>query len=155
MEETISTSTQGLLLEGMRRLDEMGRIAEQLPSMTAVFDFVPEVLSERLGELPDELNGILRLIDGERTLSDLLDLSPFDDLSTLSILAKLYFDGVLRQVAGALRSVTTGPDVREALKRSDERRGETVVQRTSSADVYRDAERSRASFRPQLLRRGS
>jgi hypothetical protein len=30
-EETISMSTQGLLMEGMRRLDEWGRLLEQLP----------------------------------------------------------------------------------------------------------------------------
>jgi len=48
-----------------------------------------------LNEIPDELNGILRLFDGKRTLIDVVDESPFEDLSTLSTITKLYFEGLL------------------------------------------------------------
>ena len=37
-EDIIPTSTQGLLMEGMRRLDEWGRVLEQLPPLETVFD---------------------------------------------------------------------------------------------------------------------
>jgi hypothetical protein len=50
---------------------------------------------ERLTEIPDELNAILRLLDGRRNLMDIIDESPFDDLSTLSVISKLYFEGLL------------------------------------------------------------
>jgi CheY-like chemotaxis protein len=85
-----------LLMEGLRRVDELGRLAEQLPPETAVVDIDHEALASRLNEIPDELNGILRLIDGKRTLVDLIDASPFDDLSTLTVLSKFYFEGLLR-----------------------------------------------------------
>lgn len=100
-EEIIQTSTQGLLMEGMRRVDEWGRLAEQLPSAAAVFDVDHEALAERLMEIPDELNGILRLLDGTRSLMVVIDESPFDDLSTLSVISKLYFEGLLVQVGDA------------------------------------------------------
>jgi DNA-binding response OmpR family regulator len=100
-EEIIQTSTQGLLMEGMRRVDEWGRLAEQLPSAAAVFDVDHEALAERLMEIPDELNGILRLLDGTRSLMVVIDESPFDDLSTLSVISKLYFEGLLLQVGDA------------------------------------------------------
>ncbi len=93
--EMIATSTQGLLMEGMRRVDEWGRLSEQLPSLDAVFDVDHETLVERLTEIPDELNAILRLLDGRRNLIDIIDESPFDDLSTLSVISKLYFEGLL------------------------------------------------------------
>src|SRR5947207_13006973 len=93
--EMISTSTQGLLMEGMRRVDEWGRLSEQLPSLDVVFDVDHETLVERLTEIPDELNAILRLLDGRRNLMDIIDESPFDDLSTLSVISKLYFEGLL------------------------------------------------------------
>ena len=93
--DQISTSTQGLLMEGMRRVDEWGRLSEQLPSLDVVFDVEHETLMERLTEIPDELNSILRLLDGRRTLIDIIDESPFDDLSTLSVISKLYFEGLL------------------------------------------------------------
>jgi CheY-like chemotaxis protein len=93
--DVIPTSTQGLLMEGMRRVDEWGRLSEQLPSLDVVFDVDHETLVERLTEIPDELNSILRLLDGRRNLMDIIDESPFDDLSTLSVISKLYFEGLL------------------------------------------------------------
>ncbi len=94
-DEVITTSTQGLLMEGMRRVDEWGRLAEQLPPALAVFEVASEQLMERLNEIPDELNAILKLFDGRRTLLDVVDDSPFEDLSTLQTVSKLFFEGLL------------------------------------------------------------
>ncbi len=94
-EDIIPTSTQGLLMEGMRRVDEWGRLLEQLPPLETIFEVDHEQLVERLNEVPDELNAILRLFDGRRTLLDVVDESPFEDLSTLSTISKLYFEGLL------------------------------------------------------------
>ncbi len=94
-EDIIPTSTQGLLMEGMRRVDEWGRLLEQLPPLATIFDVDHEQLVERLNEIPDDLNGIMRLFDGKRTLLDVIDDSPFEDLSTLSTITKLFFEGLL------------------------------------------------------------
>lgn len=94
-EDVISTSTQGILMEGMRRVDEWGRLLEQLPPLETVFEVDHVQLMERLNEVPDELNGILKLFDGKRTLLDVVDESPFEDLSTLSTITKLFFEGLL------------------------------------------------------------
>lgn len=94
-EDIIPTTTQGLLMEGMRRVDEWGRLLEQLPPLSTVFEIDHDALVERLNEIPDELNGILRLFDGKRTLLDVVDESPFEDLSTLSTVTKLFFEGLL------------------------------------------------------------
>jgi DNA-binding response OmpR family regulator len=94
-EDVIGGSTQAILMEGMRRVDEWGRLCEQLPPLSTVFEIDHEQLLERLNEIPDELNGILRLFDSARTLSDVVDDSPFEDLSTLSTITKLYFEGLL------------------------------------------------------------
>lgn len=91
----IEASTNALLMEGLRRVDELGRLAEQLPPENTLVDIDHEALLGRLNEIPDELNGVLRLIDGKRTLLDLIDDSPFDDLSTLTVLSKFYFEGLL------------------------------------------------------------
>jgi DNA-binding response OmpR family regulator len=94
-EDIIPTSTQGLLMEGMRRVDEWGRLLEQSPPLETVFEIDRDQLIERLSEIPDELNGILRLLDGRRTLLQVVDESPFEDLSTLSTITKLFFEGLL------------------------------------------------------------
>ncbi|MET0594127.1 MAG: response regulator [Polyangiaceae bacterium] len=106
-DDIIEVSTQGILMEGMRRVDEWGRLLEQLPPLTTVFDVDHAQLLERLNEIPDELNGILKLFDGKKTLLDVVDGSPFEDLSTLSTITKLYFEGLLipRMTDGAAGDV--------------------------------------------------
>jgi DNA-binding response OmpR family regulator len=94
--DNISIGTAALVMEGMRRIDEWGRLAEQLPSSASVFTVDPDAFLERLAEIPDELNPVLRLFDGQRTLMAVIDESPFDDLSTLTVVSKLFFEGVLR-----------------------------------------------------------
>ena len=94
-EDVVEVGTSALVMEGMRRADEWGRLVEQLPPLTTVFEVDHERLLNRLSEIPDELNGILRLLDGRRSLSDIVDESPFEDLSTLSTLSKLYFESLL------------------------------------------------------------
>ena len=88
-EDVVEQSTAELVMEGMRRADEWGRIIEQLPPLTASFEVDHERLIDRLSEIPDELNGILRLLDGRHTLMDVVDESPFEDLSTVTTLSKL------------------------------------------------------------------
>ncbi|HWL85959.1 MAG TPA: response regulator [Polyangiaceae bacterium] len=98
-EDIIGTSTQGILMEGMRRVDEWTRLLEQLPPLSTIFEIDHGQLLDRLNEIPDELNGILRLFDGHRSLMDVVDESPFEDLSTLSTISKLYFEGLLIHLA--------------------------------------------------------
>ena len=98
--ERIEVSTQGLLLEGMRRLDEWGRMLEQLPPLETVFEIDYRQLAERLSEIPDEVNGLLRLFDARRSLSRVVDDSDFEDLAALGIISKLYFEGLVREAGG-------------------------------------------------------
>jgi len=93
--EVIAMSSQGLLMEGMRRLDEWGRLLEQLPALDTRFVIDYEELRERLAELPDELNTMLRLFDGRRTLVEIIDASEYGDLEGLEVISKLYFEGLI------------------------------------------------------------
>ncbi len=93
--DVIELSSQGLLMEGMRRVDEWGRLAEQLPPFDLVCEVDYRELAERLAELPDEINGILRLFDGRRNLMHVVDDSDFADLEALNVISKLYFEGLI------------------------------------------------------------
>lgn len=98
----IELSTQGLLMEGMRRMDECGRILEQIPP-SSLFMVDHDQLASRLSELPDDANPILRLFDGKTTLEDVLRSSSEDDLTTLTLVSRLVEQGVL--VAPAARPI--------------------------------------------------
>ncbi len=95
VEQRIRASTQAILMEGMRRIDEWGRLLEQIPSLDNVFEVSEEELVERLAEIPDEINGILKHIDGRRSLMQILDAVAEDDLETLTAITKLYFEGII------------------------------------------------------------
>ena len=96
--DVIELSSQGLLMEGMRRVDEWGRLCEQLPPLNTVFEVDYKELSERLAEIPDEINGILRLFDGRRSLMQVVDDCEFSDLEALNVISKLYFEGLIYDV---------------------------------------------------------
>jgi DNA-binding response OmpR family regulator len=93
--EAIATSSQGLLMEGMRRLDEWSRLLEQLPPLSHRFEIDTIELAARLGEVPDDNNRILRLIDGKRSLLEVIDASDVGDLECLQAISRLYFEGML------------------------------------------------------------
>ena len=96
-EARISMSTRALLLEGMRQLDEWSRLAEQMPPPDRVLEVDGELLSRRLGEIPDDVNATLRLVDGKRTLQQVVDDSGRDDLGAAAVISRLYFEGILRE----------------------------------------------------------
>ncbi|MBN2670353.1 MAG: DUF4388 domain-containing protein [Deltaproteobacteria bacterium] len=108
--DKITLSTQGLLMEGMRRLDEWGRLQEQLPSLNSVFDIDDELLAERLGEIPDEINALLKHFDGRRSLMEVVNLCPLGDLEALTIITKLYFEGLICDLGTTPETPTGAPD---------------------------------------------
>src|SRR5580765_2047292 len=93
--EVIAMSSQALLMEGMRRLDEWSRLFEQLPPLTHRFEVDTIELAARLGDVPDDNNPILRLIDGKRAVLEVIDASDFGDLECLQAVSRLYFEGLL------------------------------------------------------------
>lgn len=93
---SIGVATEELLAEAIKRAAEWSRLAAQLPGFNAVCTLDLAALALRLGEVPEEANDVLRLIDGRHTLREVLDLSPFEDISTLTFLSVLHEETVLR-----------------------------------------------------------
>lgn len=91
----ITTPTQGVLLEGMRRVDEWSRLSASLPSLAVRLDVDFTELSERSIGMPAEVDSLIRLFDGRRTVLDVIDESSLDDLAALSIIARLVGEGIL------------------------------------------------------------
>jgi len=88
-EQRIASNNQHLLMEGMRRLDEGGRLLERLPPPDRPLRTTAR-LAERLarGRAAANLKQLLDLIDGKRTLAEILEAMP-DDLHTLETLVRL------------------------------------------------------------------
>jgi DNA-binding response OmpR family regulator len=99
-EARIEPGTERLILEAMRRVDELGRAFETLdPALVPRVDF--EALAKRLAELPDEVNSVVRAVDGRRTVAELIEVSPLDELTSAGIVQRLFAAGVLQHANGA------------------------------------------------------
>jgi len=78
--EEMDESTEALLMEGMRQLDEYHVQLEKLPPLTASVT-VPKPLTPKLRELsPEELDVFQTVLEGDTTLAGLFDRSPLSDL---------------------------------------------------------------------------
>jgi len=97
-ERTVHRTTQALLMEGMRRLDEWSRLSELLPPFETVLEVDPAMLRERLREMPDDQNAMVRLIDGTMTVSEVLRAHGGDHVEALRKVVDLYFEGMVREV---------------------------------------------------------
>ncbi|MBM4283612.1 MAG: DUF4388 domain-containing protein, partial [Deltaproteobacteria bacterium] len=93
--EVIAHSTQMLLMEGVRRVDEWGRLAEQLPPVGHVFEIDFTAFGESLAQIPDEVNALLRHFDGRRSLLQVIDETELGDLEALEFASKLFFEGLI------------------------------------------------------------
>lgn len=117
--QAISASTQGLLMEGLRRVDEWGRLLEQLPPLEVVLAVDGDQLAERTAEssvTSDQLR-FLRYFDGERSILEVVDESGQDDIEALTTISQFFFEGLLTQPEGAeLHPPTTPASPGSALK---------------------------------------
>lgn len=99
IETTIHVSTQGLIMEGMRRIDELVRIKEQLPPLENFLAIDSQmILEEHPDQFPEKIENILAEFTGQQTIQEVIDKLPHDDLESMEIIAKLYFQGFLMPV---------------------------------------------------------
>ncbi len=109
-EERITAPMQALLMEGMRRIDEWGRIVEELPPLDRAFEIDYGLLAERLAEIPDEVNSLLRLFDGRRRLQQVIESVGMDEIDAATLVSKLQSAGVIRVVSQPAPGTTPAPD---------------------------------------------
>jgi len=96
--DAIGKPTAELVLDGMRRLDDWNQLAAEVPDMHDVFEVNYPVLADRLAEIPDEVNSVLRLFDGVRSLDHVVEDSTLADLDALGMVIRLRDEGIIRNV---------------------------------------------------------
>jgi hypothetical protein len=106
----ISVSTESLLMEGARRIDEWSRIADVIPSVDVVPQFAPvegEQGGTMLDLLPHEWQ-VLTMIDGERDLREIAASLGRDEFEIAKIAYGLATTGVLEVQRASPRSPANG-----------------------------------------------
>jgi hypothetical protein len=98
LERRIAVSTESLLMEGARRIDEWSRIADVVPNVDVVPELAPVGSAhdgeETLDLLPHEWQ-VLTMIDGERDLRVIAALLGRDEFETAKIAYGLATTGVV------------------------------------------------------------
>jgi CheY-like chemotaxis protein len=96
--DTIEMATHDLLMEGLRRVDEWRRLLAGVPPLDTIFEVDYRLLAERLADIPDEVNRILRLFDGVRTFVQVVDDSGLPDLDAVAAIGKLYRERIVHDI---------------------------------------------------------
>jgi DNA-binding response OmpR family regulator len=104
--QNVQKTAEGLLMEGMRRLDEYNRLLGSFPS--------PETKLEALSLTEENLNQeelqVLNYVNRYSTLMEVIDHSKFGDLKTLQMLVKLHSDNII-----GIKSEEAGEKQEEAM----------------------------------------
>jgi len=123
----ISVSTESLLMEGARRIDEWSRIADVIPDLNVVLELAPFDGGQEgaaLDLLPHEWQ-VLTMIDGERDLRLIAASLGRDEFEIAKIAYGLTTTGIViarkaseRRTPGRLSPVTAEPSLPAGLARS-------------------------------------
>ncbi len=95
-EITVEISAENVILEGLRRLDEMNHLRDTLPAMSTplAISQVGDGHNIDVSLCPEEWN-LLALIDGRRNSRDIIDISNLSEIETLKKLAALKLAGLI------------------------------------------------------------
>ncbi len=91
----VTKPNRALLFEGMRRLDELPGLREGLPDPRVAMVVAEELRDALQKQAQPDAAALLGLLDGTRSLDDVLAQSPFDDWTTLKDLSYLVSARVL------------------------------------------------------------
>ncbi|MEZ4367757.1 MAG: DUF4388 domain-containing protein [Kofleriaceae bacterium] len=80
-------------------------------SPVEVYELDAQLAEANVGRIPSEVGGVLRLFDGQRTIGDLLEDSPYRVFETLRVILRARELGLLRPAATARRAPTWTPQL--------------------------------------------
>jgi len=106
----VTKPNQALLLEGMRRLDEIPGLRAGLPDPNAPLEVSAALRAAVQKEAKPDAATLMALLDGTRTLEQVLAQSPFDDWTTLRDLFYLFRTRAMAS-KDVLRERRSGPRV--------------------------------------------
>ncbi|HWR83571.1 MAG TPA: DUF4388 domain-containing protein [Candidatus Deferrimicrobium sp.] len=104
-EITVNLSVENVVLEGLRRLDEMNMVKETLPDRDAVYTIAASQAGRTRAVTMRSVEwNVMALVDGRRSVNEICMVSPIDQNETLTRLAQLKLAGIItkteRQAAG-------------------------------------------------------
>jgi tetratricopeptide (TPR) repeat protein len=99
----LNLSTADIILEGTRRMDDMGKVRRAVgdPSRVLKTTEDPLLLYQKMSTLSQSEYFILSRVDGQSSISDILSISPIGEEQTLRCIYGLVSAGVIEALGGA------------------------------------------------------
>jgi uncharacterized protein (TIGR02266 family) len=91
----VAAPNQGLLLEGLRRQEELPALRSRFAAAKGPLRVPPSVREAAARQAPADLATLISLLDGARGLEQVLAHSPFDTWETLKLLLRLVAVGAM------------------------------------------------------------
>jgi len=95
--DEIAVSNLGLLLQGLKRMEQREKLLTQLPPVNVTFlptSTFKNLIAKR--KMSPEMVRFISLFDGKRTVGDILNFSVYDDLRTLELTVRLFKQGFIK-----------------------------------------------------------
>ena len=109
-EITVRLSVENVILEGLRRFDEINMAEEALPDVDAVYTIAASQAGrQREVAMPASEWNIMALADGHRTIKEICELSQIGYDETMVRLARLKIAGIITQCEKKAVSPTSMP----------------------------------------------
>jgi hypothetical protein len=97
----INESTEGLILEGMKRFDEWQQVESGMPNKHAILRQRISAVNRRFEELSPEAQIVLRLVDAERDVTTLIRESGLEPSDAARAVAELVSERIVEEWNGA------------------------------------------------------
>lgn len=115
-EITVDLSVENVILEGLRRVDEMNMVRETLPDLEAVYTIsASQAGRTRDVTLKAEEWNVMALVDGRRSLDEVCKLSSLEREETLKLLAHLKLAGIITRTER--KKETSSPELEKMANR--------------------------------------
>ncbi|MFH1687474.1 MAG: DUF4388 domain-containing protein [bacterium] len=115
-EITVKISVENVILEGLRRLDELNMAKETLPDLNLVYT-ISAAQKGRARQISLEAAewNLMALVDGHRTLNEVLQLAPCGREEALRLLAHLKLAGIITKTER--KPSSTSPELDKMVNR--------------------------------------
>ena len=136
-EITVKLSVENVILEGLRRVDEMNMVKETLPDLETVYTIsASQGGRARAVTLQAEEWNTMALVDGRRTINEICALNPVGRDETLTRLAQLKLAGIITKTEKRQSSPT--PELEKMVHRLAGLFEDYLTEKTVSRVVHRD-----------------
>jgi len=136
-EITVNLSVENVILEGLRRIDEMNMVKETLPDLDAVYTIsASQAGRERAVTLQAAEWNVMALVDGRRSVNEICKVSPVNRNQTLKKLAQLKLSGIITKTEK--RERPSSPELEQMVNRLANLFEDYLTEKTANRLVERN-----------------